>query len=149
MTLTCVLSRTLIHATPKGLVSAYLFGSHARGQAHSESDIDVGVLLDRQLYPNARERFEERIRFTAWLIGVLSVNSVDIVILNDAPPELGRHIVTQGQRVYCVDKNLDHAFVRDVQLWAADLRPLSPSYPACQTASVRTAMTYLVERLAE
>jgi len=37
--------------------------------------------------------------------------------------ELGRHIVTTGRRVYCHDAEADHAFVRDVQLRAADLEP--------------------------
>jgi hypothetical protein len=48
---------------------------------------------------------------------------VDVAILNDVPPELGRRIVIQGQRLYCVDRQIDHAFVRDVQLRAADLEP--------------------------
>jgi hypothetical protein len=54
---------------------------------------------------------------------VLGVNAVDVVILNDVPPELGRRIVIQGQRLYCADYQIDHAFVRDVQLRAADLAP--------------------------
>ena len=33
-------------AEPAGVVSAYLFGSHARGTAHRESDVDVAVLND-------------------------------------------------------------------------------------------------------
>jgi predicted nucleotidyltransferase len=101
----------------------YLFGSYAEARAHAESDVDLGVLLHRDLYPTPRERFAERVRLTAWLIGVLGINAVDVVILNDAPPELGRRIVTQGQRVYCADTQRDHAFVRDVQLRAADLAP--------------------------
>lgn len=118
-----VLARILTEVAPRGLVSVYLFGSYAEARAHSESDVDLGVLLHRDLYPGPRERFEERVRLTAWFIGVLGINAVDVVILNDAPPELGRRIVTQGQRVYCADKQLDHAFVRDVQLRAADLAP--------------------------
>jgi predicted nucleotidyltransferase len=115
------LTRVLAETAPHGLISAYLFGSYAEARAHTESDIDVGVLLHRDLYPSPRERFAERVRFTAWLVGVLGVNAVDVVILSDAPPELGRRIVTKGQRVYCADRQADHAFVRDVQLRAADL----------------------------
>ena len=33
-----------------GVTSAYLFGSMANGRAHRESDVDVGLLLDRKLY---------------------------------------------------------------------------------------------------
>jgi hypothetical protein len=48
---------------------------------------------------------------------------VDVVVLNDAPPELGRRIVQDGIRVYAGDPSHDHAYVRDVQLRAADLDP--------------------------
>ena len=33
-----------------GVVAVYLFGSHAAGRAHRESDVDIGVLLDRHMY---------------------------------------------------------------------------------------------------
>jgi hypothetical protein len=46
-----------------------------------------------------------------------------VVVLNDAPPLLGRRIVIKGRRVFCADAEADHAFVRDVQLRAADLEP--------------------------
>src|SRR5262245_1477330 len=103
-----------------GLVSVYLFGSHAQGSAHRESDVDLGVLLDRRAHATGEARFGERVRFTTLAIGALHRNAVDVVVLNDAPPGLARRIVTTGRRVYCHDAELDHAFVRDVQLRAAD-----------------------------
>jgi predicted nucleotidyltransferase len=106
-----------------GTVSAYLFGSVAGGRAHRDSDVDVGVLLDRALFPSAEERMEVRISLGSELVDVLDTNDVDLVILNDAPPELGRAIVTRGRQVYCADAEADHAYVRDVQLRAADLAP--------------------------
>jgi hypothetical protein len=106
-----------------GVVSAYLFGSVAEGRAHRESDVDVGVLLDRALFASAQERMDVRISLGSELVDVLDTNDVDLVILNDAPPELGRAIVTRGRRVYCADAEADHAHVRDVQLRAADLAP--------------------------
>ena len=111
-----------LHDAPVPIVSGYLFGSHAEGRAHAESDIDVGVLLPRG-ETTERGRFEARILLTSWLIGRLHRNDIDVVILNDAPPTLGRRIVTQGRRVACLDADADHAFVRDVQLRAADLEP--------------------------
>jgi predicted nucleotidyltransferase len=114
----------LLHERPvRGLVSAYLFGSHAAGRAHRESDVDLGVLLDRRAHSTPEARFDERVRLTAWAVGALHRNAVDVVVLNDAPPGLARHIVTTGRRVYCRDPEADHAFVRDVQLRAADLEP--------------------------
>jgi len=106
----------------EGVVSAYLFGSHAEGRAHRESDVDVGVLLDRRALPSARDRFEAGLRLSSRLQSSLGTRSVDLVVLNDAPPGLGRHVV-RGRRLLCVDAEADHAFVRDVQLRAADLEP--------------------------
>lgn len=108
---------------PGGVVSAYLFGSHAEERAHRESDVDVGVLLDWTRFPAADARFEARIDLGSELIHATRTNEVDVVILNDAPPLLGRAIITHGIRIHCSDPEADHAFVRDVQLRAADLAP--------------------------
>lgn len=110
-------------AKTSGVVSAYLFGSHAAGRAHRESDVDLAVLLDFRKYPAARERFDARVRLIGTLENLLGRTDVDLVILNDAPPELGARIVTEGKRLFCSDEELDHAYVRDIQLRAADLRP--------------------------
>jgi hypothetical protein len=120
---TAKLRRFLEGSAPSGLVSAYLFGSVARGAEHAESDVDVGVLLDRAHHPSRASRSELRIGLSAELVHVLSHDRVDVVVLNDAPPELGRHVVTCGERLYCRDDEADHAYVRDVQLRAADLAP--------------------------
>lgn len=105
------------------VVSAYLFGSHSEGRAHRESDVDVAVLLRHSALDSAAARFEERLRLIGLLSQALGTSAVDVVVLNDAPPLLGRRIVTEGQRVFCADEEADHAFVRDVQLRAADVQP--------------------------
>ena len=107
----------------RAVVSAYLFGSRVEGRQHRESDLDVGVLLDRAAAPTRRERFDAAIRLSAALQVDLGAPAVDLVVLNDAPPLFARRIVLDGRRVHCRDAELDHAFVRDVQLRAADLAP--------------------------
>jgi predicted nucleotidyltransferase len=121
--ISATLTRLLAATPPRGLVSAYLFGSHADGRAHRESDVDLGVLLGWEVHRTRSERFDERVRLSAWLAAELRVPNVDVVVVNDAPPQLGRRIVTGGRRVFCADPEADHAFVRDVQLRAADLEP--------------------------
>jgi len=106
-----------------GIASAYLFGSHAEGRAHRESDVDVGVLLQRDRYPTSEERFDMRVRLSSELISVVHCNEVDVVILNDAPPLLGRKIIYDGIRVFLGDPEADYAYGRDVQIRAADLEP--------------------------
>ncbi|HYN41247.1 MAG TPA: nucleotidyltransferase domain-containing protein [Thermoanaerobaculia bacterium] len=115
------LAVALASAAPRGLVSAYLFGSRACGRSHRESDLDLGVLVSRNV--DAAERFAERIRLAGLLPGLVGIRDVDLVVLNDAPPHLARHIVLDGIRVACADPEADHAFRRDVQLRAADLAP--------------------------
>ena len=117
------LRRFFEETLPKGVVSAYLFGSYSEARSHRESDVDVAVLLDRRAFGTNRERFEERVRLIGAVGTALGRNDVDLVILNDVPPELGTRIVTRGSRLFCSDPEVDHAFVRDVQLRAADLAP--------------------------
>jgi predicted nucleotidyltransferase len=105
-----------------GVVSAYAFGSVVENRAHSESDLDVGVLLDRRIYPTERARFEAQLDLRRHLSPALVGREVDLVVLNDAPPLLARRIA-RGVRIHCDDPALDHAFQRDVQLRAADLEP--------------------------
>ncbi len=106
-----------------GVVSVYLFGSHAMGNPHRESDVDIGVLLDWSTYPSRRDRSELRVVLGSELVAALHSNDVDVSILNDVPPGLARRIVVDGQRLVCNDPELDHAFVRDTQLRWADLAP--------------------------
>jgi predicted nucleotidyltransferase len=117
------LTRLLGETRPAGTISAYLFGSHAERRAHRESDIDVGILLDRAAHPSAEARFRERVRLSAWLAVELRASLVDVVVLNDAPPGLASQIVTRGIAVYRASAEADHAFRRDAQLRAADLDP--------------------------
>jgi predicted nucleotidyltransferase len=116
-------ARTLQGPERASVVSAYLFGSHAEDRVHRESDVDVGVLFDRRALPGVRDRFEAALRLSAHLQAALGTRHVDLVVLNDAPPGLGRAVVSRGRRLVCSDEAVDHAFVRDVQLRAADLEP--------------------------
>jgi len=120
---TPALRAALESSSPRGIVSVYLYGSEAAGRAHRESDVDVGVLLRYDVYPDPRDRFEVRLRLASELGAALGGRAVDLVVLNDVPPPLGRRIVTTGRRLLCLDDERDHAFRRDVQLRAADLDP--------------------------
>ncbi|HSL18835.1 MAG TPA: nucleotidyltransferase domain-containing protein [Methylomirabilota bacterium] len=104
-------------------MSVYLFGSQAEARAHRESDLDLGILFHRDVHRTRKERFEAALRLAADLSADLGIGAVDLVVLNDAPPLLGRRVVTEGQRLVCRNSEADHAYVRDVQLRAADLLP--------------------------
>ena len=116
------LAAAIAEADGIDVASAWLFGSTARGRAHRESDVDVAVLLCWGSHRSRSERFEAGILLAGRLQARLG-RSVDLLVLNDAPPLLGRAVVTGGVRLLLRDPALDHAYVRDVQLRAADLEP--------------------------
>lgn len=106
-----------------GVIAAYAFGSVPEGRAHRESDLDLAVLLDWAAFPDRPSRAERQIELIRDLIAATGNNEIDLVILNDAPPLFGRHIVRAGLRLHVSDPELAHAYERDVQLRAADVEP--------------------------
>ena len=127
----CSVDRALIdglasalEASPvEGLVSAYVFGSRAADRAHRESDVDVGVLLERTRYPTRAMRFDARVMTAAYLVTALRTHNVDVVGLDDAPPTLVRSVMLDGLRVFCADAQADHVARRTALSRAADLEP--------------------------
>lgn len=107
----------------RGVVAVYLFGSHATGRAHRESDLDVGVVLRHDEFPTAAARFEAGLRLHGLMSAAGERTPVDLVVLNDAPPGLAAAVVTTGRCLVCLDAEAEHAFRRDAQLRAADLEP--------------------------
>ena len=117
------LTRVLEHSPVPGLVSAYVFGSVVERREHRGSDVDVAILLDRQVHPDDRARFEAQVQLRRYLSPATVGREVDLLVLNDVSPAFGRRIVASGARVICHDLEADHRFRRDVQLRAADLEP--------------------------
>ena len=73
---------------------AFLFGSQARGGVGPLSDVDLAVLLDDTTDP--KDYFNYKAKMIAELMGVLSRNSVDLVVLNQATPLLKYQVVRDG-----------------------------------------------------
>jgi uncharacterized protein len=73
---------------------AYLFGSHARGDAGPLSDLDIAVFLDRRL---AVLNF--RLQLIVSLTRVLGVENFDLVTLNDASVVLKYEVIRAGRVV--------------------------------------------------
>lgn len=117
------LARHLEASPPEGVVSVYLFGSEAADRAHRESDVDLGVIFDRDVLPGRSGRSEAALRLSSDLIGVLHRNDVQVVSLLDVTPELASTAVREGRPVFCADPGSDRREVRDLLLRAADLAP--------------------------
>lgn len=88
-------------ATRSDILEAYLFGSRGRRDAQSHSDVDVAVFLDAD--PPPQSPFGYAADLTAELTTALQCNSVDVVILNHAPPLLYHRVLRGGVRLFARD----------------------------------------------
>jgi predicted nucleotidyltransferase len=90
----------VLSARPE-ILEAYLFGSRARGAGSGHSDIDVAVYVDdNEAEPGL---FGYRSALTAALMSGLGTNTVDVVILNTAPPLLYHRVLRDGVRLLSRD----------------------------------------------
>jgi predicted nucleotidyltransferase len=75
------------------VIFAHLFGSRLTQAKRADSDWDIGVYLDDRL--DEKGRFHLRLRLLALL---QDLGSVDLVVLNDAPPLVALRAL-QGKRI--------------------------------------------------
>lgn len=83
------------------ILEAYLFGSVARGEDEKHSDIDVAVFTNQEIAGDGG--FGYRAELTTDLMAGLGTNSIDIVILNQAPPLLYHRVLRDGIRLLSRD----------------------------------------------
>lgn len=107
-----------------GVASVYLFGSRSVGR-HWDRLLGVAVLVDPGRHPDPDRRAGLLSQLAPELAQVAGESSIDPVVLNDAPPLMGRRIVTEGRRLVLAAPALDRAYLRDVQMRAVDLEAFS------------------------
>ena len=83
------------------VLEAYLFGSHACGQAQPRSDVDVAVYVDEGRAEDGVWGY--RAQLATELMAALRVNEVDVVVLNRAPPLLYHRVLRDGVRLLSRD----------------------------------------------
>ncbi len=98
------------------VVVAYLFGSHARGEAGPLSDVDIGVLLagDGAAHGRLLDTLVER----------LGTERIDLVSLARAPLPLRYRAVRDGRLLVCRDEKLRQRFEAESVLRYLDFKPL-------------------------
>ena len=88
-------------AAREEILEAYLFGSHARGKARPDSDVDVAVYIDEALADEGHWGY--RAELTTDLMVALGANEVDVVVLNEAPILLYHRVLRDGVRLLSRD----------------------------------------------
>ena len=105
-----------------GVSVAYLFGSCARNERQPLSDIDIAVLVDKEIAKE--EMLIYRAELTADLMSALKSNRVDVVCLNSAPPLLAHRAIRDGIVIYSKNERDRISFeVRALQQYI-DTKPL-------------------------
>jgi predicted nucleotidyltransferase len=83
-------------AKGRGVIAAYLYGSHVRGDAGAGSDIDVAVLLeDAESHSSL-----DLLRLGRELEAQSGMKNIDVRLLNDAPLAARGRILTEGKLLY-------------------------------------------------
>jgi len=100
---------------------AYLYGSYAKGLQTQFSDIDIGVVLDRE--------FKEKSFYFSRLISEIEKKTdyqinIDLKILNDAIPRFLFQIVKDGIILYFKDETFKDEFELMVLNQYLDIKPL-------------------------
>jgi hypothetical protein len=105
---------------------AYLFGSAARGRMNKQSDVDIAVLLDEELYKtlDKKEPYGYKAALIVELMGVLHTNEIDLVVLGEAPPLLAHEVICTGIVVFCRDERERIAFEVQTKKRYLDTKPL-------------------------
>lgn len=90
--------RSVLAPRPE-VLEAYLFGSHARGEARPHSDVDVAVYASA--IPDLPFGYDAEL--ATELSRALATDRVDVVVLNRAGPLLYHRVLRDGVRVLARD----------------------------------------------
>ena len=104
---------TKLFEADENCLMAYLFGSHSKGKANRESDIDVAVYLkdfSRSATTDLWNRLEDLLK-----------KNVDLIILNNARATIAWEAI-RGKKLLVRDQNLYIEFMLDVSGEAEDFR---------------------------
>lgn len=81
----------------RDIAAAYLHGSRARGNARPQSDVDLAVVLRRDL--TAAERWRKRLALLEAAASAFATDAVDLLVLEEAPSVLGHRVLRDGRLI--------------------------------------------------
>ena len=85
------------------VVLAYLFGSFVKSKKNRFHDIDIAVLVA----PGLEKELDQQMPYgygacvSAEVAHVLKYSSIDLVLLNHAPPLLLKQVISTGKLIFC------------------------------------------------
>ncbi len=82
----------------------YIFGSVAQGRSNVLSDIDFGIIVDKNKIEEHIYPYGYKAHILSDLMKLLKTNKLDLVILNDAPPLLRHRVLYYGKLIHSIDE---------------------------------------------
>lgn len=116
---------------------AFLFGSHAKGQPISESDVDIAIYFvpkDREIEWEEDKDYKEEDALWLDIEKIVGCNT-DLVVLNRAPSGLASEILRTGTPIIIKDRNLYWRFFSLVGSAAEDFREIIKDWWAIRERS--------------
>ena len=116
-----------LHKTISQLLSAYpvllayLYGSLARDEYTTLSDIDIALVTKQTLSPLDRLDLELDIEIE---LANLGFSEADVRVINNAPPEVRGRVVAEGALLYSLDEDQRADFERKALAQYHDLQPI-------------------------
>lgn len=115
---------TSLSARPE-ITAAYLFGSTATGRTHTQSDIDIGILLkagykQAPLYPSKLARTISKI--------IASKKEPDVRILNNASPRFLFQVIKNGKLIISKNEKKRVQFETNAISQYLDIKPFYEEY---------------------
>ena len=98
---------------------AYLFGSHARGEATELSDVDLAVSFDLDV-----DRRKAQGALLDALALELETDRIDLVLLEEIPAPLAFRVIRDGERLLAKDPREDVSFRTRTLMRYLDFKPL-------------------------
>lgn len=86
------------------IVLAYLFGSAARGEMTSLSDIDIGILFNSRI--SAMRRYDLKLELMGNISSVSGINKIDIIDMEKGSALLNYNIIKHGKILKSEDENM-------------------------------------------
>jgi len=105
------------------ILVAYMFGSKSRGLQTTESDTDIAVLL-YELPKNLLDYYLDLMERLSTVLG----DSIDLVVLNTAPPLLKHQVIKYGKILYSRDEEARVEFEARAIKEYLDFTPRSDEY---------------------
>lgn len=116
--------RSFFERDRRGVVAAWLFGSVARGNARSDSDVDVALLFE-QTPPSTYDAPQLELQAE---LSVALGREVDVVCMNVAPPDLRIRVLREGRLLFDDDRSRRIAFEVQTRTEYFDIEPRLREY---------------------